>query len=134
VLYYIFSGLENLESYTSGRCLHLISVLFSEAQLLPSDQEYTSLQEQEIEIFPWHTRNLNSSQHKAVLSALSRRDVAIIHGPPGTGKTTTLVELILQAVKKGMKVLACAPSNIAVDNLVGKLAYAKAEASTMHCA
>ena len=49
VLYYIFSVLENLESYTSGRCLHLISVLFSEAQLLPPGQEYTSLQEQEIE-------------------------------------------------------------------------------------
>ena len=52
----------------------------------------------------WHTHGLNSSQHRAVLCALSRPDVAIIHGPPGTGKTTTVVELILQAVDQGMKV------------------------------
>lgn len=42
----------------------------------------------------------------------------MIHGPPGTGKTTTVCQLIVEAVKKGEKVLACAPSNIAVDNIV----------------
>jgi ATP-dependent RNA/DNA helicase IGHMBP2 len=47
-----------------------------------------------------------------------KEQVHLIHGPPGTGKTTTVCELILQAVKKGEKVLACAPSNIAVDNIV----------------
>ena len=46
----------------------------------------------------------------------------MIHGPPGTGKTTTVVELIRQAVAMGLKVLACAPSNVAVDNLVERLA------------
>ena len=54
--------------------------------------------------FPWHTPGLNSSQRKAVLFALSRPDVHIIHGPPGTGKTTTLVEFILQTVDLRMKV------------------------------
>jgi len=41
-----------------------------------------------------------------------------LHGPPGTGKTTTVCEVIAEAVRRGEKVLACAPSNIAVDNIV----------------
>ena len=48
--------------------------------------------------------------------------MCVIHGPPGTGKTTTVVELVHQAIKKGLSVLACAPSNIAVDNMVERLA------------
>ncbi|KAB1251416.1 DNA-binding protein SMUBP-2 [Camelus dromedarius] len=66
--------------------------------------------------------SLDASQKEAVLFALSQKELAIIHGPPGTGKTTTVVEIILQAVKQGSKVLCCAPSNIAVDNLVERLA------------
>ena len=65
--------------------------------------------------------DLNESQRAAVNFALSARDLVIIHGPPGTGKTTTLVELIRQIVLRGERVLAVAPSNIAVDNLLGKL-------------
>jgi ATP-dependent RNA/DNA helicase IGHMBP2 len=64
---------------------------------------------------------LNSSQIEAVRFALSAEDVAIIHGPPGTGKTTALVELIRQITRNGQRVLAVAPSNIAVDNLLEKL-------------
>jgi superfamily I DNA and/or RNA helicase len=64
---------------------------------------------------------LNESQREAVRFALSAEDVAIIHGPPGTGKTTTVVELIRQAIRRGDKVLACAPSNLAVDNLLERL-------------
>ena len=64
---------------------------------------------------------LNESQREAVRFALSASDVAVIHGPPGTGKTTTLVELIRQAVRRGDKVLVCAPSNLAVDNLLERL-------------
>lgn len=45
----------------------------------------------------------------------------MLHGPPGTGKTTTVVEIILQEVKRGSKILACAASNIAVDNIVERL-------------
>ncbi len=65
---------------------------------------------------------LNPPQQEAVRFALSARDIAIIHGPPGTGKTTTLAEVIEQAVGAGEKVLACAPSNTAVDNLLERLA------------
>ncbi len=64
---------------------------------------------------------LNESQREAVRLALSARDMAVIHGPPGTGKTTTVVELIRQAVRRGNKVLVCAPSNLAVDNLLERL-------------
>ena len=63
----------------------------------------------------------NESQKQAIQFAMSARDIAIIHGPPGTGKTTTVVELIRQAVLRGAKVLACAPSNTGVDNLLEKL-------------
>ena len=64
---------------------------------------------------------LNPSQQEAVQFALAAEDLAIIHGPPGTGKTTTVVELIVQAVARGDRVLACAPSNTAVDNLLERL-------------
>ena len=66
-------------------------------------------------------KGLNDSQVQAVAFALSARDVAILHGPPGTGKTTTVVELIRQITRQGGRVLAVAPSNIAVDNLFERL-------------
>ena len=65
--------------------------------------------------------SLNPPQQDAVAFALSAKDFAIIHGPPGTGKTTTVVEFVRQAVARGDRVLACAPSNHAVDNLLDKL-------------
>jgi ATP-dependent RNA/DNA helicase IGHMBP2 len=49
--------------------------------------------------------NLDESQKDAVKFALSQREVAIVHGPPGTGKTTTVTEIIRQAVKSGLKVM-----------------------------
>lgn len=64
---------------------------------------------------------LNPPQQAAVLFSMSAQDVAIIHGPPGTGKTTTLAEAVYQAVSQGERVLACAPSNAAVDNLMERL-------------
>ena len=70
---------------------------------------------------PLLDKNLNQAQQEAVRFALSAEDLAIIHGPPGTGKTTTLVELIRQITRRGQSVLAVAPSNLAVDNLLERL-------------
>lgn len=67
---------------------------------------------------------LNASQNKAVEQAMNARDIAIIHGPPGTGKTTTVAALIQAAVASGESVFASASSNLAVDNMAEKLADA----------
>ncbi|CAE8582241.1 unnamed protein product [Polarella glacialis] len=68
------------------------------------------------------TRRLNEPQQAAVVKALKAADVAIVHGPPGTGKTTTLVAYILEAVYRKQRLLVCAPSNVAVDNLLERVA------------
>ena len=65
---------------------------------------------------------LNESQLAAVRHVMTAQDVAIIHGPPGTGKTTTLVQAILETIRRERRVLVCAPSNTAVDLLTEKLA------------
>ncbi len=66
-------------------------------------------------------RELNESQKEAVKKALGSREFHLVHGPPGTGKTVTSVEIIEQAIEKEKKILACADSNVAVDNLVEHL-------------
>ena len=68
--------------------------------------------------------NLNQFQKEAVKRAICSPQLFLIHGPPGTGKTTTLIEAIIQHIKKGQKILATADSNTAVDNIVeGLLRY-----------
>ncbi|KAH6675658.1 DNA helicase-like protein [Halenospora varia] len=69
----------------------------------------------------WIDPSLNDSQKDAIKFALGSREVALIHGPPGTGKTHTLIELILQMLKQNLRVLVCGPSNISVDNIVERL-------------
>ncbi len=64
---------------------------------------------------------LNQSQQAALAKIISAPDVGFIHGPPGTGKTTTLVQAIIHTVNDEKQVLVCAPSNAAVDLLVDKL-------------
>lgn len=64
---------------------------------------------------------LNESQLKAAYKIIESKDIAFIHGPPGTGKTTTLVQVIKYTVKEEGQVLVCAPSNAAIDLLVEKL-------------
>lgn len=63
-------------------------------------------------------KQLNFSQQQAIDAITKNELITIVHGPPGTGKTTTLVEAILQLVKNNEKVLVSAPSNTAVDNIV----------------
>ena len=60
------------------------------------------------------TRDLNPEQREAVNLALSARDVALVHGPPGTGKTTVLSELAIQWARQGRRILCTAASNAAV--------------------
>ena len=75
--------------------------------------------EEEKNISQLHFKNmhLNASQQKAVTAIVQNDAITIVHGPPGTGKTTTLIEAIVQLVNKGEKVLVSAPSNTAVDHL-----------------
>lgn len=70
---------------------------------------------------PSPTPNLDPTQAAAVQFALHAPDWALIHGPPGTGKTTAVVELIVQAAARGERILVTAPSNLAVDNLLERL-------------
>lgn len=111
-------ALNSLNGYRGGPAAHLISVLFGYSEPGTLTQQNA---------LDWINNGLDNSQKEAVSFALSQKDVAIIHGPPGTGKTTTVVEVILQAVKQDQKVLCCAPSNVAVDNLVERLAKSKAK-------
>lgn len=67
--------------------------------------------------FPW----LNKTQEEAVNEVLCAKDVAIVHGPPGTGKTTTLVEAIYETLRRETQVMVCAQSNMAVDWISEKL-------------
>ncbi|XP_069752967.1 DNA-binding protein SMUBP-2 isoform X2 [Narcine bancroftii] len=112
------NALKALSQYHAGSASNLIDVLFGSSE--PSSPSESQNQE-------LYNPHLDDSQKEAVSFALSQKEVAIIHGPPGTGKTTTVVEIILQAVKQGLKVLCCAPSNVAVDNLVERLARIKAQ-------
>lgn len=76
------------------------------------------------ETTPVQLPGLNDSQNAAVTAVLANRDVTVIHGPPGTGKTTTLVAAIAQMVQKENTVLVSAPSNTAADLLTERLAAA----------
>lgn len=105
------AALDRARTATAGRFVELRNVLLGQ-----SPPRFDSLPD--ITPFDIH---LNSSQIEAIRFALSAKDVAVIHGPPGTGKTTTLAELVRQAVARGESVLVCAPSNLAVDNLLERL-------------
>ncbi|NXS52227.1 SMBP2 protein, partial [Brachypteracias leptosomus] len=106
-------ALNALKQYHGGPASDLIDVLF-----LSSAPSAFS----ETKPLKFYNDSLDESQREAVSFSLAQRELAIVHGPPGTGKTTTIVEIILQAVQQGLKVLCCAPSNVAVDNLVERLA------------
>lgn len=88
---------------SNEKFLHLRNTLIGTAQ--PAFRSLPRLS------FPW----LNLSQQEAVQKVVEAQEVAIIHGPPGTGKTTTLVEAIIETLQRETQVMVCAPSNAAVD-------------------
>lgn len=102
--------MENEEGYS-----YFMRVLFGVVGPTPLNMEKVG----DIE---WVDPTLNESQKDAIRFALASEEIALIHGPPGTGKTHTLIELILQMLKRGLRVLVCGPSNISVDNIVERLA------------
>ena len=86
------------------------------------DLFYSRSQEAETLSFaPMHFPYLNKTQEEAVNKVLWAKDVAVVHGPPGTGKTTTLVEAIYETLRRENQVLVCAQSNMAVDWISEKL-------------
>ncbi|XP_060555753.1 DNA-binding protein SMUBP-2-like [Ruditapes philippinarum] len=86
--------LGNLSKVQRGECANLVSVLFDEQPLSPPNN---------IQDLKFINENLDESQQDAVQFALAQKELAVVHGPPGTGKTTTVIEIILQAVKHGNK-------------------------------
>ena len=83
------------------------------------DDKPTTVDPSQIKNIPasFSNQRLNESQQQAVKAVLQNEQITIIHGPPGTGKTTTLIEAVIQLIKNGEKVLVSAPSNTAVDNI-----------------
>lgn len=85
------------------------------------DLLYSKRQAGELKFSPMRFPYLNRTQENAVNKVLYAKDVAIVHGPPGTGKTTTLVEAINETLRRESQVLVCAQSNMAVDWISEKL-------------
>ncbi|KAJ5154709.1 uncharacterized protein N7500_010148 [Penicillium coprophilum] len=110
--------MEKMEKMTETDYSHFMRVAFGHTTPLQLDTEAC-------ESVEFMDPTLNDSQKDAIRFALASRDIALIHGPPGTGKTHTLIELILQFVKRKKRVLVCGPSNVSVDNIVERLAPKK---------
>lgn len=112
--------MEKLQKMGEAEYSSFIRVLFglSSPSPVPSDLAAS----EEVGSIEWVDPTLNDSQKDAIRFALASREVALIHGPPGTGKTHTLIELILQMIKRNQRILVCGPSNISVDNIVERLA------------
>ena len=105
----MFEALDRVIRARSGRLADLRDIFYTKAPA--SRYTFDAMR------FPW----LNASQEKAVNEVLLAKDVAVVHGPPGTGKTTTLVEAIFETLRRESQVLVCAQSNMAVDWISEKL-------------
>ena len=99
----MFEALDRVIQARDNRLAHLRDLFYS--HMPASTFSFASSR------FPW----LNSTQERAVNEVLRAKDVIVVHGPPGTGKTTTLVEAISETLKRESQVLVCAQSNMAVD-------------------
>lgn len=99
----MFDALDRVINAKGNRLAYLRDLFYSGQQA----QRFTF----ESQRFPW----LNPTQERAVNEVLWAKDVAVVHGPPGTGKTTTLVEAINETLMKESQVLVCAQSNMALD-------------------
>ncbi len=97
---------------------HKINTLFE--KLHATDVTEKSLH-QVAAVMDFTNKKLNDSQQQAVAAIVQNNSMCIVHGPPGTGKTTTLVEAILQLIQQGKKILVTAPGNTAVDNIAKSL-------------
>jgi superfamily I DNA and/or RNA helicase len=109
-------ALKRVMEAEDNRVAELREILLSDSGSSKLDPHKTETENQ-----PQVSSLLNDSQWNAVRKITNAPDVAFIHGPPGTGKTTTIVEAIQQTIKNERQVLVCAPSNAAVDLLVEKL-------------
>ncbi|KAL8698765.1 MAG: hypothetical protein Q9201_006396 [Fulgogasparrea decipioides] len=113
--------MKKLEKMGESEYPSLMRILFGLDSPTPVSQDIDDLCEA-FKYLDFVDSTLNESQRNAVRFALAAKEVALIHGPPGTGKTYTLIELILQLVKRSQRVMVCGPSNISVDNIVERLA------------
>ncbi|KAI0022246.1 P-loop containing nucleoside triphosphate hydrolase protein [Xylariomycetidae sp. FL0641] len=111
--------MEKLQKMSESEYSIFMRVLFGLTSPSPVPQDLSA--DPEYGKIEWIDPTLNESQKDAIRFAMASREVALIHGPPGTGKTHTLIELILQLVKRDMRILVCGPSNISVDNIVERL-------------
>lgn len=105
----MFAALREVAEAKGNRTAHLREVLLGKEPALWRESSPVR--------FPW----LNASQEKAVNQVLCAKEVAVVHGPPGTGKTTTLVEAIYETLHRENQVMVAAQSNTAVDWIAEKL-------------
>ncbi len=108
----MFDALRRVQEAKSDRIAHLRDLFHTAAPAAWSAPSAMPLR------LPW----LNHSQEEAVCDILRAKDVLIVHGPPGTGKTTTLVEAICEVLRREPQVMVCAQSNTAVDWICQQLA------------
>ncbi len=104
-----------------GRLGYLRDLFYSRRREDKETGKQEGMKAETFSFAPMHFSYLNRTQEDAVNKVLQAKDVAIVHGPPGTGKTTTLVEAIYETLRRENQVLVCAQSNMAVDWISEKL-------------
>lgn len=125
--YLVFGRNLRLDLYSNDITFQRMLDALDSLDKRPNLQEYIKSnivlfnERKDIQIQKYKHQFLNSKQQEIINQALGTNDIFLIHGPPGTGKTTTLSHLIKSFFEEGNKVLVTAPSNTAVDNILEKL-------------